>query len=568
MKQLRGGCPCQRIALSIAGWALWGCGTSSVTSPETVPVANVVSETSSSETGDRSTSTTRLIYQQGDGERLTTTDVALVLALSLTSEPQPSTSALVTATNRLLPQANAVTAGNLLPLPTAETTDFVSSGAGDSQPNLADVQVLYAALQLPAAARDRETLAAVANRITSGTSLQATDIETVPGEAIPGLGDPAPLGAQQVLHSLGERADGNAPIGGLIQASDGNFYGTARDGGAEGNGTFFRLTPGGDYTVLYAFQGSFPSFSNDNPLDAGNPEGELLEGADGNFYGTSFNGGEFECLRAGCGTVYRVTPEGDIAIVHDFNGLDGETPTAGLIIGNDGAFYGTTRDGGEFDNGTVFRVTPEGDFIRLHSFSIGDGSSPSAKLVLGPDGNFYGTTQFGGIENSGGTVFRITPSGLLITLYTFAFNDNRDGEEPQAGLVLAEDGNFYGTTREGGFSNGGTVFRITPEGELTTLHSFRDIADGSSPIGGLIQASDSWLYGTVKFNGPRGSGVVYRIRVDGEFEIVHSFSGDDGGQPEGLLLQATDGSFYGTTENGGTANSFDGGTAYRIPVTP
>ena len=190
-------------------------------------------------------------------------------------------------------------------------------------------------------------------------------------------------------------------------------------------------------------------------------------------------------------------------------GADGGLPGAGLVQGSDSNFYGTTSGGGTSGNGTVFRISPSGSLTNLWEFTGGsDGASPYAGLVQGSDGNFYGTT-YGGGANGNGTVFRITPSGTLTTLWSFT--GGSDGAYPYAGLVQGSDGNFYGTTSAGGTNNAGTVFQINSAGGLTTLYSFSGGADGESPWAGLIQGSDGSFYSTTYEGGSYGYGTVFKL---------------------------------------------------------
>ncbi len=192
----------------------------------------------------------------------------------------------------------------------------------------------------------------------------------------------------------------------------------------------------------------------------------------------------------------------------------------------------------------------DGLFTTLYNFDKADGY-PYAGLVLGTDGNFYGTT-------SGNTIFRITPQGELTVLYTFCLQPGcPDGEAPLAGLVRGKDGNFYGTTTEGGTDNGGTVFKITPAGQLTTLYEFGYFAFAS---GTLIHATDGNLYGTTSRG---GDGTIFQITPDGSLTTLYEFNGSDGAYPAGGLLQDTNGIFYGTTSEGG---KFNAGTVFSLSI--
>lgn len=249
--------------------------------------------------------------------------------------------------------------------------------------------------------------------------------------------------------------------------------------------------------------------------------------------------------------------------LHSFDGEDGAGPGAPMIQATDGSFYGITMNGGSNNSGTVFKITPSGALTTLHSFGSGDGSSLNGPLVQGNDGNFYSTTESGGTSGYG-TIFKITSNGVYTIVHNF---DSTDGSAPACGLVQASDGYFYGTTYEGGPNNScengcGTVFKMTPGGTLTTLHSF-DSTDGANPIAAMIQATDGNFYGTTYAGGTGGDwGTVFKITRDGKVTTLHSFDGDDGAQPYGPVAQATSGNLYGTATNGiGAAND---GTVFSI----
>jgi uncharacterized repeat protein (TIGR03803 family) len=356
-------------------------------------------------------------------------------------------------------------------------------------------------------------------------------------------------------------ADGASPYAGLVQATNGNFYGTtAIDGG--GAGTVFRITPSGTLTTLHSFDGA----------DGIAPVAGLVQATNGKFYGTTQQGGV-----DGLGTVFKITAGGTLTMLYSFcaqNGCaDGASPYAGLVQGTNGNLYGTTSHGGGANGGgTVFKITPSGTLATLHSFAgyPTDGANPQAGLVQATNGKLYGTTSSGG-ANGGGTIFKITPSGTLTTLHSF---DNTDGANPQAGLVQAADGDFYGTTEYGGVSGWGTVFKITPSGTLTTLHSF-NIADGELPVAGLVQATNGKLYGTTSSGGANGGGTVFKITPSGTLTTLYSFCMQsncaDGSGPQGALVQGTNGTFYGTTRTGGATNvSYCGssgcGTVFSLSV--
>src|SRR5271166_4008993 len=259
-----------------------------------------------------------------------------------------------------------------------------------------------------------------------------------------------------------------------------------------------------------------------------------------------------------CLTTAITLPAQTFTILHNFGGTgEGIEPVGALVQGIDGKLYGTTSyaDTGA-SPGTVFKITTGGTLTTLHKFVKTDGANPDAGLARAFNGNFYGTTSNGGTDLKG-TIFRITPGGTLTTLHNFS--GGTDGASPQAGLV-AVNGSFYGTTFSGGASGDGTVFKITSSGTLTSLHSF-DTTDGANPSAGLVQAINGNLYGTTSLGGASGDGTVFKITPGGTLTPLHSFDIADGSGPDGDLVQGTDGNLYGTTEFGGT-HGF--GTIFKI----
>ena len=354
--------------------------------------------------------------------------------------------------------------------------------------------------------------------------------------------------------------DGSSPNG-LVQGSDGNFYGTTEYGGAytnqyrEGLGTVFKLTPPGMLTTLYSF----------SDIDGAYPVAGLVPGADGNFYGTTENGGAYEDRWGDTfGTVFKITTNGTFTSLYSFSGSDGANPVAGLVPGADGNFYGTTSAGGVdyyLDDGTIFKITANGSFTSLVSFSGRDGIDPEDALVQGADGDFYGTTADGGRYSRNGTVFQMTTNGTLSTLYSFT--GGNDGASPVAGLVRGTDGNFYGTAEYGGTNDSGTVFKIMTDGTFTSLYSFGGIY-GENPAAGLLQGGDGNFYGTAEYGGANGYGTVFKITPGGVLTLVYTFTGgDDGAYPNSALVQGADGNFYGTTSSGGAHGN---GAIFRLSL--
>src|SRR5712691_1268730 len=363
----------------------------------------------------------------------------------------------------------------------------------------------------------------------------------------------------------------------LIQGTDGNFYGTTGFGGENGLGTIFKATPGGKLDRLYSF------CNGTRCPDGRSPFAGLTVARDGNFYGTTSRGGS-----PGDGTIFKFTSQGKLTTLHTFCLLrkqcfDGAEPSAALIQGTDGIFYGTTFTGGVgpngaiFHGGTLFKVTAGGKLTTLYTFCLYKtcvgGGLPFGTLVQATDGNFYGTTsqnnEFIG-DGIGGTVFKVSAQGKkLTTLYTFCSQPNcADGSLPYAGLIQATDGDLYGTTVQGGANNQGTVFRISAGGDLTTVYSFcsqTNCSDGAMPYAGLVQATDGNFYGATFRGGSNSRGTIFEITPTGTLTTLYSFCSKpdcaDGSSPEGGLLPATDGNFYGTTTFGGPR---DAGTYFSL----
>ncbi len=371
--------------------------------------------------------------------------------------------------------------------------------------------------------------------------------------------------------------DGNLPEGNLIQASDGNFYGITEFGGTQGCtygcGTIFKITPGGTLTTLHTFCEDYPC------PDGAMPVAALLQASDGNLYGTTSQGGSGQgnCGGGGsCGTVFRMTLNGMFTTLYNFcsqpNCTDGSQPLAGLIQATDGNLYGTTGAGGTYNGGTLFRISLTGGLTILHNFcaqpNCTDGQNPTG-IVQASDGNFYGTTSSGG-TSQGGTAYKITASGTFTSFGSFCVGIGNcpDGEYPRSPLIQASDGNFYGVTSLGGI-DGGAVFKLSPPGALTPVYLFENPNDGGmNPVGQLLQAADGALYGTTSYGGANGifGGTVFRLTLDGMITYLYNFCGlvncVDGSSPVAGLTLGTDGNFYGSTAYGGQSSL---GTVFRMP---
>ena len=356
----------------------------------------------------------------------------------------------------------------------------------------------------------------------------------------------------------------------LIQGTDGNLYGaTQGDGVPHTKGTIFRITPAGKLTTLYRFC-SQPKCS-----DGWVPTG-LVQGANGSLYGVAEFGGVTPNCAAGCGTLFKLSPQGKYSLLYSFcsetNCKDGNSPGPTLVQASNGNFYGTTFCGGvgtTSENcpggaGTIFQITPAGKLTTLYSFcseaNCTDGGEPSTGLVIGPNGSLFGTTFIGG-SSSHGTLFEFSTAGKFTVLHNFT-----TGEEGLITLMLAGDGSLYGTTSSG-YNGGGKIFRLSPSGDFTTIYGFcslTECADGSSPQEPLVQGSDGNLYGTASSGGATGNGTIFEITPEGKLTTLYNFclNSDcpDGREPDSLM-QATNGSFYGMTQFGGSSLY---GTAFEI----
>ena len=307
------------------------------------------------------------------------------------------------------------------------------------------------------------------------------------------------------------------------------------------------------YTTLHSF----------SKVDGSLPNASPIRDNEGNLYGTTYEGGA-----RNAGTVFKLDLAGNLTTLHEFGLGDGAGPTAALVRDVDGNLYGTTSGGGSracaYGCGSIFRIDASGAFTSLYLFTGGtDGATPMGALLLDPKGNLYGTTRYGGISGNG-TIFKLQPDGVLITLYLF--NGFPDGEQPFAGLVGDGAGNLYGTTYAGGTAfNYGTIFKLDASGHETVLYRFTGAADGSSPYSGVILDETGNLYGTTVGGGGSGGGfgpgVVYKLDNSGTYTVLHTFSDEGGVTSYAPLVRDANGNLYGTTILGGYRNF---GTVFRL----
>jgi uncharacterized repeat protein (TIGR03803 family) len=357
-------------------------------------------------------------------------------------------------------------------------------------------------------------------------------------------------------------SDGANPIfTSLVQGADGSLYGSTVQGGTGsclnsiGCGTIFKVTPRGISTI---FNFTCPQADCD---ELAFPVGTLAFDSDGVFYGVANGAGSFFCGQSnGCGGIFKVTATGKFTSLFTFTEFSQGYLPLGITLASDGNFYGIAELGGiECDGslgcGTAFKLTPAGAFSVVADFS-GLDAFPVGQLTLGSDGKLYGATA--GYPVSNGSVFKMTRSGEIRDR---PIGSSSGAAIPGAGLVQGVDGNFYGTTEfdSSDLNGGGTVFKVTPQGDSSILHSFCQVncSDGRDPDGALLQATDGNLYGMTRYGGdlncnpPNGCGAIFQISPDGAFVTLHTFDGTDGESPLNGLVQRTDGVLYGVTFGGG-----------------
>lgn len=394
---------------------------------------------------------------------------------------------------------------------------------------------------------------------------------------LPAVGATQSKPGYKVLYAFSGGSDGAQPLAGLIRDSAGNLYGTTQGGGLTpglctltGCGVVFKLDPTGKETVLYRFTGG---------ADGLYPTAGLIQDSAGNFYGTTSAGGLSDD-GCGCGVVFELDPAtGKETVLHAFTGADGSAPSGTLLLDKAGILYGTTAEGGLSGGcggggcGVVFKLDPAtGEESVVYTFSgAADGGQPTAGLIQGSAGNLYGTTSAGGLlsDEGGcgqgcGVVFKLDPTtGTETVLHAFNFTvleAGADGGTPVASLIQDSAGNFYGTTENGGAFGWGVVFKLDVNDQESVLHSFTGGADGATPRAGLVQDPAGNLYGTT-LQGGTGTfftnGVVFKLDRSGAETVLHTFSasGEEGENPEAGLLIDSAGNLYGTASAGGSGGA-------------
>ena len=338
----------------------------------------------------------------------------------------------------------------------------------------------------------------------------------------------------------------------LVQGTNGSLYGTTYNGGAKGFGTVFSVTTSGTQSLVYSFAGG--------TKDGANPTGGLTLGTDGNFYGTTQQGGTWSQ-----GTIFKMTTAGVETILHNFYTTnDGAFPWGPPIEGSDGNFYGTASGGGNKGNGLVYKITSTGTYTTIFEFDETDGFAPIAPPVQGVDGYLYIPVSEGGGENCG-SIVQLTTAGVLNNTYSFPCESGNGGSFPIGPLVQAANGNFYSTTQDGGAYGAGTIYQVTTGLDVTTLYSFGGtVTDGTQPGAGLLLATDGNYYGSTSDGGTYGDGILFNTTTAGAYEDLYSFNNSANLMQDSPLappVQATNGILYGVTEYGGTKND---GTVYSL----
>ena len=339
--------------------------------------------------------------------------------------------------------------------------------------------------------------------------------------------------------------------------AQGNFYGTAWQGGVNNEGVLYEVDSGGTETVLYNFSGG---------ADGGNPQSGLIRDPQGNFYGTTVSGG------AGTnpeGVIFKVDASGNETTLYTFNGkADGATPgEGGLTPDGAGDFYGVTADGGTLGFGVIYKFDAAGGETVAYNFAdVFDGAHPQGDLAIDASGDVYGTSSQGGMAYGGGTgegvIFQYGGSAGASSFYElYTFTGGNDGGTPKSGVIRDASGTLYGTTSQGGTDGQGVVYKL-PDGGMVVLHSFTGGADGGVPVAGVIMDQTGNLYGTTTQGGTDGYGVVYAVSSAGQETVLHSFAGGtDGAEPVAGVVRDAAGNLYGTTTAGG-AGGF--GVVYKV----
>jgi uncharacterized repeat protein (TIGR03803 family) len=361
---------------------------------------------------------------------------------------------------------------------------------------------------------------------------------------------PASAQTLKALYSFTGAADGGDPFPALIRDAAGNLYGTTDYAGTSFAGVVFKVSKTGTETVLYSFTGG---------ADGQYPYAPLVRDAAGNLYGTTQYGGT-----SNLGVVFKLSATGKETVLHSFTGgADGVYPYSGLFRDAAGNLYGTTESGGTSNDGVVFKISKTGKETVLHSFTgaANDGGEPaSSGFYMDAKGNLYSVTSHGGTSGEG-VLYKLSPKGKLTVLHSFAAGTT-DGCYPYGTPAVDTLGNMYGGTGGCGTSNMGVVWKVSKNGTETVLHNFAGASDGQSPLAGVILDAVGNIYGTTNTGGASNFGTAFELHKNGKLTLLHSFTGgSDGKYLYGGLILDPKGRIYGTTINGGTGGY---GTVWRI----
>ena len=360
---------------------------------------------------------------------------------------------------------------------------------------------------------------------------------------------PALAQTYTVLHDFTGGVDGAFPHQ-VIQGSDGNFYGTSTWGGANGQGNIYKMDPSGAFTVLYSFPGG---------AGGTEPEGTVFRDSNGDLYGTTREGGNPHCR---CGIFFKLDTNNVLTVLHTFTrgadgkGANGEFPSNNLVSVN-GALYGTTEAGGSNGWGVLYKITKTGHYTVVQNFPIYGNTGSQADLIRDSAGNIYG--------ESGNAIFKLDTAGNFSTIYSFAGGVN-DGDGPVGRLLVNASGTITGASEFGaGGTHTGLIYRLETDGTVKALHQFSGGSGGYSPETGLIDVGGV-LYGTaafggdlscIFFNGEEGCGLFYQIDRTGKYSVIHRFAGPEGAWPQDELTKGNDGSVYGVAKIGGSGRDCD-----------
>ncbi len=387
----------------------------------------------------------------------------------------------------------------------------------------------------PAMGADRSSADVKRERALHGTVLPAAHAIVQADSATKASARAGAKATYTVLYKFKGGQDGSGSGANVTVDDAGNIYGTTDFGGASFDGVVFKIAPNGKETLLHTFSGP----------DGAQPDGAVIVRPNGDIYGSAGSGGA-----GGNGVLFLLSAKGKFKVLHDFTSTDGSFIRGNLYRDKQGNLYGTALFSGANSSGTVFKYGSDGTFTVLHAFAAdgSDGQYPEHGVVADKAGNLYGVTAFGGASGEG-TVYKIDTGGNLTTLHSFT--GGADGGFLYGGLAIDQDGNLYGSTVDGGASDAGTVFKLSSTGTLTTLYNFAGGSDVGGPEGDMRLVGKR-LDSTATGGGDPSCqcGGVYEVSLTGKEKVLHAFTGADGSGYSAGLTPAL-GLLYGTTQSGG-----------------